>query len=343
MQNDKNIRHSMLPKLAECPKYTPKPGEAGPAAQRGTVMDEAFRLALQGDRSKLEALPAEDRPAVEWAVALLEDYKRTGAVEAREEFLAMHTPGIAHVGTADALCERLGWVADLKTGAVRSYMEQLAAYSYACMATRFEQEWTAHVLYCDHQLVKSYRFTLEQARQIVEQIIAEVNDPAAEPRASEYCRWCANENTCPAVVRPVEKGLALAAQPVTSLETILTTILDSPERMGEFLAQWKMAEKMVAEPVEKAMRARLENGAEVRGWKLIDVKGREYYDAEGIVWAAKQANASLEAVVLAMGGTMSGKAYREWLTQLGQEPLNAHTRTGTGSKQLRQVKPAKTK
>ena len=334
----------MLPKLAECPKYTPKPGEAGPAAQRGTVMDEAFRMGLQGDRSKIDALPAEDRPAVEWAVALMEDYKRTGTVEAREEFLAMHTPGISHVGTADALCVKMGWVADLKTGQLRDYMPQLAAYAYACMHFYFEEEWVAHVLYCDSRLVKSYRFTKDQARQIVERIIAEVNDPSAEPRACDYCSWCANQNTCPAVVKPVEAGLAMVATPVTTLETILTTIMDSPERMGEFAAQWKMVEKLVADPVLEAMKTRLESGAEVAGWKLIEVKGREYFEADAILWAAKQANTTLESVVLAMGGKMSGKTYREWVSALlGQEPLNAHIRIGTSTKQLRQVKPTKTK
>lgn len=338
-----NIRHSMLPKLAACPKYTAKPGAAGPAAQRGTLMDEAFRLGLQGDRTKIDELPAEDRPAVEWAVALMEDYKRTGTIEAREEFLAMHTPGMSHVGTADALCTKMGWVADLKTGQLRDYMPQMAAYAYACMHFYFEEEWVAHVLYCDQQLVKGYRFTKDQARQIVERIIAEVNDPTAEPQACDYCSWCANQNTCPAVVWPVEAGLSLAAQPVTSLETILGTILESPERMGEFMAQWKMAEKLVAEPVEKAMKDRLETGAEVTGWKLIDVKGREYFEADAILWAAKRKDLPLESVVLAMGGKMTGKTYRDWLTSIGEYPLNAHIKTGSGSKQLRQVKATKTK
>lgn len=334
----------MLPKLAECPKYTPKPGDAGPAAQRGTLMDEAFRLGLQGDRSKIDTLPDEDRPAVEWAVALLEDYKRTGTIEAREEYLAMHTPGIAHVGTADALCLRLGWVADLKTGAVRDYSAQLAAYAYACMHANFEDSWAAHVLYCDHQLIKSYRFTKDQARQIVERILEEVRNPASEPRACDYCSWCANQNTCPAVVKPVEQGLALAAQPVTSLEKILTTIMDSPERMGEFFAQWKMAEKLVAEPVEKAMRSRLETGAEIPGWKLTEVKGREYADANAIAWAAKEGNVPLGQVVEVMGGKMTGSKFREWVSaMLGKNPPDGLIQTGASTKQLRQIKVAKSK
>ena len=101
------IRHSMLPKLAQCPKFTPKEGPAGPAAERGTRIDRAVRLALQGDRTELEALVPEDRGPAEWAVQLFLSYKMTGELETREEFLAMHTPGISHVGTADVLCEIL--------------------------------------------------------------------------------------------------------------------------------------------------------------------------------------------------------------------------------------------
>ena len=338
-----NIRHSMLPKLAACPKYTPKPGDAGPAAQRGTVMDEAFRLGLQGDRTKIDALPAEDRPAVEWAVALMEDYKRTGTVEAREEYLAMHTPGIAHIGTADALCTKLGWVADLKTGQLRGYAEQLAAYCYAMMHMSFEQEYTAHVLYCDHQVVKSYRFTLEQAKHIVERIIAEVNDPAAEPRACDYCGWCANYDSCPAVVKPVEEGLAVIAAESPTLSSMLERVMESPEKLGQFVAQWKAVEKAIAEPALEALKAMLEDGREVDGWKLTEVKGREYFDVEGILWVARETNAPVESIILALGGKMSGKAYREWAAQLGKEPLNAHVRTGSTTKQLRQVKTKQTK
>jgi hypothetical protein len=95
------IRHSTLPKLAACPKYLPKPGPVGPAAERGTRMDAAIRRALEGDRSLLEGLTPEDKGPAEWAVALFQDYKRNGELETREEYLAMHTPGISHVGTAD--------------------------------------------------------------------------------------------------------------------------------------------------------------------------------------------------------------------------------------------------
>lgn len=44
------IRTSALPKLASCPCFMGKGGSAGPYAARGTLADEAFRLANMGER-----------------------------------------------------------------------------------------------------------------------------------------------------------------------------------------------------------------------------------------------------------------------------------------------------
>ena len=43
------LRPSTLPKLVACPKYVNSPYEAGPAAKRGTLMDEAYRFTLMGE------------------------------------------------------------------------------------------------------------------------------------------------------------------------------------------------------------------------------------------------------------------------------------------------------
>jgi hypothetical protein len=239
------IRHSMLPKLAQCPKYLPKPGPAGPAAERGTRIDKAVRLALQGDRSEIEALPPDEKAPAEWAVQLFLSYKMTGELETREEYLAMHTPGIAHVGTADVLNEHVGWVADLKTGQKRDYYHQLAAYALAVMDKKFLEDFVGHVVYCDERTVISYRFTYAEAKRQIELLLAEVRDPNSQPRACDYCDWCANKDTCPAVVRPVEEGLAVV-QGTTSLSEIKDRLLADPFLLGKFLTQWKAVEKEIA-------------------------------------------------------------------------------------------------
>lgn len=325
----------MLPKLAQCPKYLSKEGPAGPKAERGTRIDKAVRLALQGDRSEIEALVPEDKAPAEWAVQLFLSYKMTGELETREEYLAMHTPGISHVGTADVLNEKVGWVADLKTGQMRDYYHQLAAYALAVMDRKFLNDFVGHVFYADHRKIVSYRFDYAEAKRAVERVLAEVRDPNAQPRACEYCDWCARKDTCPAVVKPVEEGLAVV-QGTTSLAEIRERLLADPERLGKFLTQWKAVEKEVTEPAEKRIRELLAADGEVPGWKLSKSNGSEYFDTEGILYAATQTNAPLEGLIEAMGGNLSGEKYRAWCASIGHEPLNAHVRTGKKTVRLLQ-------
>lgn len=336
MQNKTiTIRHSMLPKLAACPKYTPKEGPAGPAAERGTRIDKAVRLALQGDRSEIDALAPADKAPAEWAVQKFLDYKLAGELETREEFLAMHTPGISHIGTADVLNERVGWVADLKTGLARDYYHQIAAYCLAIMERKFEQDWVGHVVYADERKVVSYRLTYGEAKRAVETVLAEVRDPNAQPRACDYCDWCARKDTCPAVVRPVEEGLAVV-QGTTSLAEIRERLLANPETLGKFLTQWKAVEKEIADSAADRIKELLEAGEEVPGWKISRSKGSEYFDTEAILHAATQASAPLEGLIEAMGGKLGGEKYRAWCASIGHEPLNAHVRTGKETVRLLQ-------
>lgn len=321
----------MLPKLAQCPKYEPKPGPAGPAAERGTRIDSAVRAALRGERSELEALPPEDREPAEWAVMLFLSYKLNGELETREEYLAMSTPGMTHVGTADVLNMRVGWVADLKTGALRDYYHQLAAYCLAIMDKHFEQEWCAHVVYADERRVVSYRMTYAEAKRAVESVLAEVRDPNSQPRACDYCDWCNRKDSCPAVVRPVEEGLAVVQ---TSLEDVKAKVLADPETLGKFYTQWKAVEKEIADAASDRIKELLEAGEEVPGWRLSKAKGAEYYDTDGILAAATATNAPLEGLITVMGGKLGADKYRKWAKELGYEPLTSHIRTGKETTRL---------
>lgn len=330
----------MLPKLAQCPKYLPKEGPAGPAAERGTRIDRAVRLALQGDRSEMEALGPEDRAPAEWAVELFLSYKMTGELETREEYLAMHTPGMAHVGTADVLNEKIGWVADLKTGAVRDYYHQILAYCLAVMDRHFLQDFVGHVVYADERRVVSYRVTYPEAKRQIELLLAEVRDPKAEPRACDYCDWCARKDSCPAVTGPVEEGLAVV-QGSASLAEIKARLMADPETMGRFYTQWKAVESelikdTLKDSVPNRIKELLEAGEDVPGWRISKSKGSEYFDTEGILYAATQTNAPLEGLIEAMGGKLGGEKYRAWCASIGHEPLNAHVRTGKETTRLLQ-------
>jgi roadblock/LC7 domain-containing protein len=180
------------------------------AAARGTKLDEIARkqwaIYQQAGESGLVwwmkehpmDLPTEDTQALDFAHNTLKLLSGGLAVETREEELQAVVP-VAGVkpGTMDALCIEGGWLADFKTGQIRSYHAQMAAYALACMDAYFADEWTTHLIFVDQQQVNSHTFTREEAEQLVAGI---VNAPKVETPC-EYCGWCGKFECCPAVMR----------------------------------------------------------------------------------------------------------------------------------------------
>jgi len=337
------IRHSALPKLAQCPKFDGAAGTSD-AAARGTAMDEVFRatLAYPDCVPPIEKLTgdtiAQDIAAVQWAVDKARELAVGQFLEPRDEFLRMKTPGIEHLGTADVLCTAGAWVGDLKTGQMRSYYEQMAAYALACMDREFCDEWTAHVLYCDHKQVASYRFTWDEAKRVVDRIIAEVNDKNAQPRGCDYCGWCRHADRCPARVEDASSALEVVDSDALDIPAMRDAILADPERLSAFLRKWRLVEKEIAEPILEAAKAKLDAEPDsIPGWKLTSVSGREYFDSVAIVRAAAAGKCSLDSLVLALGGKMSGKKFREWCADLGVAVDDSMAQVGGPSVQLRQV------
>jgi len=330
------IRASALPKLACCPRYEGSPGDPGPAAQRGTLIDEAFRFALGGDESKLETLPTEeDKCSCRWAVEKARAYSMNRDLETREEYLRMSVPGLPSLGTADVRCRVVGWVGDLKTGQMRNYREQLAAYALCCMEEEFCESYAAHVFYCDQQQIASYRFTYAEAKRIVDTILERVRDPLSEPQSCDYCSWCRHADRCPARVQDAESAVLVLAE--QSLADIRERILATPERLADFLRQWKLADTELAEPLFQAAREKLIADPDaLPGWKATSVKGREYYDHIAIVQAAQAGKAGLDSLVLTLGGKMGGAKFRQWCSELRVPVDETLARTGEPSIQLRQ-------
>jgi phosphoglycolate phosphatase-like HAD superfamily hydrolase len=332
----KELRASSLPKLAECPLFEGSQGTSE-AASRGTKMDEAYRAWIGG--KSVPPLLLEEKNAVAWAVAESESLASGGHIETDEAHLAMHVPGLSATGTADALCIAHCWLADLKTGQIRNYREQMAAYALACMEAHFSDTWTAHVLYCDHAVRRSYEFTRDEAERIVRQVIADAVSPDAQPAPCEYCDWCARKDSCTAIVTHSKAAVALATSS-ESLTAIRDRILSSPDTIAEFARQWKQAEKDIAEPVlEKLKELAAEDKAP--GWKLVQVSGREFVEADAITTTAQTANLSTASVVLAMGGKMSGKQFREWCATIGATVDDTAIKRGEPTTQLRQQKQKK--
>jgi hypothetical protein len=112
------IRHSSLPKLAECPCFEGNSGDAGPAAARGTLLNLAMRKLLAGGEIPA-GVTGEDAAAVEWALTAVEEFAGGAKILIADADCKVETPGMEHVGTADAIIPDRRLLVDLKSGQVR--------------------------------------------------------------------------------------------------------------------------------------------------------------------------------------------------------------------------------
>ena len=309
------IRHSALPKLAQCACYESNP-VAGPAAERGLRLDAAFRAMLMAQPVAVE-LSSDELESVAWAVAKVRELADGAPIEADEAKLKVVTPGMDHIGTEDARAAVLLKSFDLKSGNLRSYREQACAYSLGNMERDFAQEWTTYMVFCDQREVVEYHFSYEQAEEIVNGVLAAVNDPNAQPTPCEYCNWCKKADTCRARTTPVVETLAVVeSQPTgASLEALKAGLLADPERLGAFLTTNAIFEEFVDDLKTKAKV--LMKDTVVPGWKLQEEAGREHFDRIAIVRAAIAGKSGLDDLVANLGGKMTGSKFREWCAKMG--------------------------
>jgi hypothetical protein len=300
------IRSSALPKLAACGQYEGTSGEASEAAQRGLRLDAALRDAWH--TGKVPPLEREEGIAVAWAYGVIDgnanavmyDEAQKKAVnirhdvEMREENCKIWVPIIDYTGTADAICVEGRWIADLKSGQVRNYREQMAAYCLGLMVKYLELQWTYHLVFCDAEEVVSETLTFEQARDIVRGVVDNVG---TDPRPCDYCQWCAKAMSCPPRV---------AAQ-AAALETTETpgfwVVLNNPDKLGEFLSRAKVFDEF-REAAKDRARKLLESGQRVPGWRLQKPRVSETLDAG----AQLASGIPLEALISAHGPISAAKA-----------------------------------
>lgn len=359
------IRPSSLPKIAVCASFQSRGGSAGGAAERGTLMDEAFRLTCAGERltltscgaylppggecrcgerhttgklvdplevleERIEALadrfpgysPEPGREATEWTVKrarlISED------IETREDKLRVSVPGIAPMGTADMLFPSLLEHGDMKTGQIRNYREQMAAYAYGFMELFFADRWRAHLLFCDQREVVTHDFTYKEAREIVEGVIAAAQSPARKATPNEYCSWCGLYETCHA-----RRELATRAFTYTNIQERWDQIKDDPEELAAFLGAADALGDFVAEGKQAAL-ALIEAGIAVEGWKRVAKKGSEYVDAETLVALAQQHKITVGQIIRAVGN-FSGSKVRALFKGAGVEVPERIFQTHGGS------------
>ena len=327
------LRPSNLPKLAVCPCYESNP-VAGPAAERGTLLDSAFRAELLGSPEQItlrDKLTAEEIAAVSWSVSMVRVMAGRERVLAREDDCRVKMLGLT--GTADAVVPTRLTHFDLKTGMRRNYREQMAAYALGLMESQFASEWTAHLLFCDQREIETHKFTYDEAREIVDQVVRAFHDPAKKPSPCEYCGWCAKAETCPA-------RLALVAEtlPVADPGFDFDAVLSDPQKLGRFLAACAVVEDF-RERAKQIATERIRTGGEVPGWKLVTRKGSEFVDCETVGHHIGEMGFG---PVLAAYGNLSATKFRDlWSQRMpGEAPFPEESvKHAAPSTYLKQSKP----
>jgi hypothetical protein len=139
-------------------------------------------------------------------------------------------------------------------------------------------------------------------------------------------------------VRQSSAALALVKSDLC-LSDIRDQILANPVELSAFAANWKLAEKEIAEPVMEQLKARLIAGEDIPGWKVTTGAGRQFVETPAIARAA--ANVSKETLILALGGTMSADKFRQFCLEAGVEVDESAVKAGSPINTLRQIKTKK--
>jgi hypothetical protein len=329
--NANPIRHSSLPKLAECPCFESKPGEAGPAAARGTLLDSAMRELLAGGEMPA-GVTGEDAAAVEWAVNAVEDLAGGAQIFSADKDCKVETPGMEHVGTADAIIPERLLVIDLKSGKVRNYREQVAAYALGLMEEYFADRWTCVLLFCDARQVVMHEFTYEEAKELVGGILKAVANPAKKPVLCDYCNWCAFSTSCDARMEAVEQTQEIVSivEPLTmeQREWVVESLLEDREGTARFLAQAKVFDAFRERVEERVKEILTEDAEALPGWKLRAGGTSEVVFADDLKRLVASGTLSLGGVLEAVG-TISGRKFRElWSREMVTSEVPAVIRQG---------------
>jgi hypothetical protein len=280
-------------------------------------MDEAFRFALAGDSSKIELLDtSDDKKAVIWAINQVQAIAGDNDIISDESKLKVKTPNIEHEGTEDCRIPSLSVSCDLKSGQVRGYYEQMAAYAYGNMERDFAPEWTCYLIFCDQQKIIKHHFSYDQSKAIVEEVLESANDQGKKPSPCEYCKWCANSQTCQALAVAANDTLEIVDNDIqANLAQLKEFLAADPERLSVFLKKASIFNSELVDWAKDLIRERLTNNEPVVGYKLQNSKGIEYCDAETIYSATQEC--SVEDIIELFGGKIKANELREFAEKRG--------------------------
>lgn len=284
---------STLPKLAKCVHFLGGK-TAGEAASRGTMLHQQIADALNfnGSPSKAPQVELEAQRGVDRL------HKLINALRGVEQQFSLFNEDLEELnyGTVDAWGysskedengEKILTIVDFKSGAMiagpQAYTEQLACYGLMLMDHEQMDYCEVAIIPIDDPETEYHiaSFTRQEAEAIVLPIFERLKDGSQQPQENDGCNWCARRETCAVWVKPAESTLPL----VDALPTTITRewIEASPQNAGIALSALKKLEGIFDDlGVKDRIKAALESGEEVPGWKLQRRKGAERLDTKAI-------------------------------------------------------------
>ena len=339
-------RPSSLPKLAECVRFEGMAG-AGPAAERGNVLDKLYREVL-GGVAELDP-NNDDHRGIAWAVGMTRilankqaddvgpEIFTTESILWKEDELRVQAMGMQ--GTADCALPHARASIDLKTGQERNYMEQQALYALGFMSRYNVDKWTVVLLYSDLRKMVELKFTRYWAESMIRNLMARVNDPLSVATPCDYCNWCAKKYTCE---ERLETVAFWAGKDPATIEW--QAEMNDPVNLAQFINLCSLiTSKDGLEDYARGLaRDKLNTGEDVPGFVLRNRKGREYVEPETVAIHAEQLGI---ANILAAYGSLSAEKFKGlWETALSGVPFPSdEIKSGPGSQFVASQPKPKTK
>ena len=273
---------SKFPAWLECPCFESSL-EVRKDATEGTKQHAVLEAVLSGDDSPLEQLEPQAKDSVRWAAGYISTLAESAKIssEVRVEYstldgFAAKGKSTVFFGTADALIVKgnLAELIDFKSGAqVHSHRAQLAGYALAVFSMRPRLKTIrCHVLYGRSKEVDAWSLTQADAAGVVVPILESRQNQDRSPSPCEYCSFCGDRMTCPALTERV--NTVVKANEWQDLLPSLRepgTITD-PSKMSQALTVARSV-AIWADAVRKAATNLAKEGAILPGYRIQERKG----------------------------------------------------------------------
>jgi len=198
------LRASSLPALSKCGGWQSKPFDTA-FTLMGTARHEALEsLVKDGDRTKIDALPAIEAEGVEWAADIIRIKTTDNHPMEWEQPGTLVAGDVKVTGKWDLINGSQGF--DLKNqfeSPGKSYKPQMAVYALMGMDRGGLDSFEFHLLYAAPKIMKTITFTRAQAERIISDIVDNVIKGELKPNS--YCSWCNRAATCPAMNETASK------------------------------------------------------------------------------------------------------------------------------------------